>query len=238
VESGVAQGLWLLLDLDIEGGYWIGTYEERVQNLLRRLCGPGSVFYDVGTSLGFFSLAVARHVGEKGRVFGFEPEPENTRRFRQMVIRNRLQERATVVDAAAWSRSLDEVRFQSGGRQRTYGGVAAEGVGPVLADGEIRLVRSVSLDDFVAQGHPAPDVIKIDVEGGECEVLKGARHIFSQARPALICEVHHQQAAGWIADWLSEVDYAGEWYIPEESFPRLLLAQSPQRGWPQAALQS
>jgi FkbM family methyltransferase len=238
VESGLAQGLWLLLDLDVEGGYWIGTYEERVQNLLRRLCGPGSVFYDVGTSLGFFSLAVARQVGEKGRIFGFEPEAENTRRFRQMAIRNRLQERVTVVDAAAWSHTLAGVRFQSGGRQRTYGGVAADGVRPVLAEGGIRLVRSVSLDDFVAQGHPAPHVIKIDVEGGECEVLKGARQIFSQARPALICEVHHQQAVGWIADWLTEVDYAGEWYTPEESFPRLLFAHSLQRVWPQAALQS
>jgi len=237
-QGGLAQGLWLLLDLDIEGGYWIGTYEARVQDLLRRLCGPGSVFYDVGTSLGFFSLAVARQVGENGRVFGFEPEPENTRRFRQMVVRNGLQERVTVMDAAVWSHTLDEVCFQSGGRQKTYGGVVADGVRPVLAEGDTRLVRAVSLDDFVAKGHPAPHVIKIDVEGGEGEVLKGARQIFCQARPALICEVHHGQAAAWIADWLAEVNYTGDWHVPEESFPRLLFAQSPKRVWPQVALQS
>src|SRR5580692_5885339 len=85
VESGLAQGLWLLLHLDIEGGYWIGSYEPRVQNYLQRCCTPGSVFYDIGTSLGFFSLAVARRVGPQGKVFGFEPELENTRRLRQMI---------------------------------------------------------------------------------------------------------------------------------------------------------
>jgi FkbM family methyltransferase len=225
VETGLAQGLWLLLNLDVEGGYWIGTYEASVQDFLKRLCAPGSIFYDVGTSLGFFSLAAANRVGPEGKVFGFEPEPENSRRFRQMIVRNSLQDRVTVVDAAVWSHSSAEIAFEHGGRQRTYGGVVADGVRPVLAEGEKRLVRAVSLDDFVAQGHPAPNVIKIDVEGGECEVLKGARHIFSEANPTLICEVHHQEAGNWIADWLAEMEYFAEWHVPDELFPRLLFGE-------------
>jgi FkbM family methyltransferase len=236
VESGLAQGLWLLLDLDIEGGYWIGAYETKVQDRLRRLCAPGSVFYDVGTSLGFFSLAVAHRVGPQGKVFGFDPEPENTRRFRQMIVRNSFQDCVTVVDAAAWSYSRDEISFQRGGRQRTYGGVVADGVRPVLAEGEMRVVKAVSLDDFAGQGHPAPDVIKIDVEGAECEVLRGARQIFSRAKPALICEVHHSEAADWIANWLAEVKYVAEWHVPDELFPRLLFAEAAPPVSPQVAI--
>jgi hypothetical protein len=67
--------LWLQLHLDDEGGYWIGAYEPKVLDFLKRLCNPGSVFYDVGTSLGFFSLAVAKWIGPRGRVFSFEPSP-------------------------------------------------------------------------------------------------------------------------------------------------------------------
>ena len=234
VESGLAKGLWLLLDLDVEGGYWIGSYEAKVQEILMRLCGLGSCFYDVGTSLGFFSLAVGSRVGPGGCVFGFEPEPENARRLRQMAARNKLEERVTIVEEAVWSATVTEIPFQRGGRQNTYGGVVADGVTPILAKGEIRSVKAVSLDDFVADGHPAPNIIKIDVEGGECEVLKGARQVFLQHRPALVCEVHHEEASQWIATWLAEMNYAAEWHVPPELFPRLVFAQAASSTSPQA----
>jgi FkbM family methyltransferase len=96
-----------------------------------------------------------------------------------MNTRNNFQDCLTVVEAAAWSQSTPEIPFRHGGRQRTYGGVLADGVTPVLAEVEIRFVKAVSLDDFVGQGYPAPNVIKVDVEGGECEVLKGTQRIFS-----------------------------------------------------------
>lgn len=208
-----------------------------MQDLLRRLCIPRSVFYDVGTSLGFFSVAVGSHVGPEGHVFGFEPEPWNTHRFSQMILRNHLEDRVTVVAAAAWSRTRPEISFQRGGRQRTYGGVLADGITPVLVHGEIRLVRAVSLDDFVTEGHPAPDVIKIDVEGGECEVLKGARQVFLRHKPALICEVHHQEASNCIASWLAEMRYVAEWRVPDELYPRLLFAQATGSAPPQVAAQ-
>ena len=226
VESGLAQGLWLLLDLDVEGGYWIGAYEAPVQEYLKRFCPAGSVFYDVGTSLGFFSLAVGRRLGPGGKVFGFEPETENVRRFRQIIVRNNLEDRVTVVESAAWSHTAAAIRFRNGGRQRTYGGVEADGARPVLAEGDIRLVKAVSLDDFVGRGHPAPNVIKIDVEGGECEVLKGARQIFSRSRPVLICEVHQQESVDWIVNWLPEMEYVAQWHVPGEQFPRLLFAEA------------
>lgn len=226
VESGLAQGIWLRLNLDVEGGYWIGTYEARVQNLLKSLCAPGSIFYDIGANLGFFSFAVASQIGSSGKVFSFEPEPENGLRFREITVRNNLQDRVELVEAAVWSyTSSAGIPFRRGGRYRTYGGVLADGAAPVLAQGETRLVSTISLDDFIRGGHPAPDVLKVDVEGGECEVLKGGEELFSRARPSLICEVHREGAAKWIADWLAVKEYVPVWDIPEELFPRLLLAQ-------------
>jgi FkbM family methyltransferase len=225
VERGLAQGVWLRLRLFEEGSYWLGHHEVAVQELLERLCKPGFVFYDIGAHLGFFSFGVANCIGPNGRVFAFEPDPENCVRLQEMVIRNNLQSRVEVIATAAWSyTSSGGVRFRRAS-SKAHGGVLADGIAPVLADGEIQLVSAISLDDFLQKGHPCADVVKIDVEGGECEVLKGAEELFSRNRPALLCEVHHEKAAGWITEWLLRKGYTGEWRVPRELYPRLLLAQ-------------
>jgi FkbM family methyltransferase len=229
VESGLARGVWLHLKLKDEAGYWFGNYDARMQNLLKKFCLPGSVFYDIGSNLGFFSLAVAQATRPNGKVIGFEPEPENCVRFKEMVIRNDLQDRVELVEAAVWSyTSTAGVLFKRGVRPRAHGGILADGVSPVLAEGETVMVPSVSLDDFMRKGGPVPDVVKIDVEGGECEVLKGAAELFSRAKPILICEVHREEAAQWIAGWLARTGYSVEWHVPVEFYPRLVVAQAGQ----------
>ena len=227
VKSGLAQGIWLRLNVQKERGYWLGLHEEAVQQLLGRLCSPESTFYDIGAHLGFFSFGIAKSLGTKGKVFAFEPDPENCLRFKEMMARNNLYGRVDLVEAAVWSYTLPAgLPFQRGTGRKTLGGIRADGVRPVLADGEERRVPTISLDDFVRAGNPCPDVIKVDVEGGECEVLSGGRELFLQRKPVLICEVHHQQAAVWITDWVAANGYRATWQVPDESFPRLLVAQA------------
>jgi hypothetical protein len=67
-------------------------------------------------------------------------------------------------------------------------------------------------------------LVKIDVEGGEYEILCGGTKLFAKQRPLVIAEVHHQQAAEQITAWLSEYQYCAQWNIPNESFPRHLFA--------------
>jgi hypothetical protein len=85
-------------------------------------------------------------------------------------------------------------------------------------------VPAVTLDDFVAAGDPPPQLVKIDVEGGEYEVLLGGKELFANQRPLLIVEVHHQRAAEQITAWLDEYQYCAHWSIPKEQFPRHLFA--------------
>jgi len=227
VESGLAKGVWMRLRLFGEGSYWLGYHEAPVQELLRRFCKTGSVCYDIGAHLGFFSLGLANCVGPKGRVFAFEPDPDNWARLKEMVARNNLKDRIEAVEAAVWAYTCSAgVAFRRGS-SRAHGGVCADGVMPALADGEMRLVPTISLDDFVRKGNPIPNLVKIDVEGGECEVLKGGEGLFSQYRAVLLCEVHHEQAARWITNWLAAKGYTLEWRAPKESYPRLLLGQPP-----------
>lgn len=225
VESGLAEGLQLRLNPTLEGNYWLGYHEPDLQKNLRRLCRPGCVAYDVGAYIGFFSLAIARIAGPAGRVFAFEPDHRNCERIQEHAHRNSLSSSIRVVEAAAWSYSSPSLPFKLGGIRASYGGLAADGVVPVLADGETALVSTISLDAFAEQGNPLPDILKVDVEGGECEVLKGAARIFSQSRPALFCEVHRTESVEWITQYLAARGYVLEWRIPKGLFPRLLIGK-------------
>jgi hypothetical protein len=120
--------------------------------------------------------------------------------------------------------------FRRGKTRRSHGGVEADGYEPVLAGGTAIRTPSISLDDFIASNGPVPQLVKIDVEGGEYEVLRGGSNLFGRHRPLLIVEVHHRDALRQITRWLEAVRYCASWKIPEEEFPRLLLARPADPG--------
>jgi FkbM family methyltransferase len=171
------------------------------------------------------ALGAAQLVGDLGHVVAFDGDPENVERLRIHCARNGLQSRLRVVHAVVWSRSASEgIAFRRGTTAKSQGGVEADGTRPVLATGEIIAVPAITLDDFVAAVGPPPQLIKVDVEGGEYEVLRGGAKLFATQRPLIIAEVHHQQAAEQISAWLGAYQYRAHWNIPGEKFPRRLFA--------------
>jgi FkbM family methyltransferase len=229
VQTGLSQGMWMHLRLPTEESYWRGTHEPDVQNAISVALRPGIVIYDIGAHLGSIALGTARLVGDLGRVVAFEGDPENVLRLRDNSSRNGLEDRLQVVHAAVWSCTrTDGISFRRGRTVRSQGGVEANGNCPVLGSGEVVNVPAVTLDDFVAAGGPLPQLVKIDVEGGEYQVLRGGSSLFASQRPLIIAEVHHLQAAEQISAWLDEYRYCSQWNSPPEGFPRRLFA------WPTA----
>ena len=88
VEAGPAQGLWLELNPRTGQNYLRGGAELTVQKILAERLHPGMVFYDLGANIGLFTLLAARLVGDSGKVFSFEPDPENAARLRRNIQRN------------------------------------------------------------------------------------------------------------------------------------------------------
>ncbi|HEY4348635.1 MAG TPA: FkbM family methyltransferase, partial [Gaiellaceae bacterium] len=175
VLSGVARGARLELDLGLEKAYWIGHYEAESQAFLQAHLKPGDVVYDVGAHHGFFSVCAAR-LG--ATVVAFEPAAENVERIRRQARLNVA--RIEVVEAAVWD-SDSGVALHSGGSSSEW--TATEG----------GLVRSVTIDEFAATSRP-PDFVKIDAEGAESRVLRGATRVLERFRPTVLCECHGDPA--------------------------------------------
>jgi FkbM family methyltransferase len=183
----------------------------------------GGSFYDVGGHIGFISLIAARLVGKSGAVFTFEPDPENAGRIGEQVLRNGFFTQISVFPLAVWSRS-GTFRFQRAAELSSHNQGAVVGAGSEAADSGTIEVNALSLDEF-AESHRSPTLVKIDVEGGEVEVLRGAEQLLSKARPTLICEVHDRGSTEFIEAHLAEKQYSLRWLTRESGFPRHLLAE-------------
>jgi len=227
VQSGLSRGMWIRVRLPEEASYWRGRRERHAQDAIAAAVRPGSVVYDVGAHIGIVTLGVARLVGEEGRVVAFDGDPDNAAILRETCQLNHLEQSVRVVHAAVWSHTADKgILFRRGAKRLSHGGVETDKYHPALADGPAIQVSSITLDDFVASERNPPQLIKIDVEGGEYEVLRGGENLFRNQRPPIIVEVHHLQALDQINGWLQSFTYCARWDIPEEGFPRMLF------GWP------
>jgi FkbM family methyltransferase len=221
VQAGIGAGIWLSVNVAKEKNWWSGSHEEVVQQRLQECVRPGMVFYDVGAHIGFFTLAAAR-LGAV--VVAFEADPENAQRLRTHIEKNGFARDITPVEAAVWSHRQPKVLFRRG-LPLSQGGVSDAGTEPVLAkEGPTIEVDCVTLDDFVAAGGPAPHVIKVDVEGGEAQVLQGAVRSVLDFHPDLIIEVHHRAALAEVEEFLKQYSYAAQWHVPREGYPRQCFA--------------
>jgi FkbM family methyltransferase len=185
-EEGAARGLWFELNPRTGQPYLQGDVEPVVQEILTKRLGPGMVFYDLGANIGFFSLIVARIVGDRGHVFSFEPDPEVAARLRRNIERNDVSN-VTVIEAGLWSSSgkMNFVTADPASPDR--------GTGQFVNGDDARSTPRpcVALDDFVA-GARRPDAIKCDVEGAEIEALRGAEKLLRASQPWVLCETHSE----------------------------------------------
>lgn len=148
-------------------------------NAFRSVVRPGMVALDVGANVGAYSLLLGQWVGPAGKVFAFEPAPKPFNGLVRHVRLNHLERIIHPVPSAVG---------------------AARSTAPLLlasTAGESRLATSVegqdrtidvpvtSLDAFCAAEQIAPDFIKVDVEGAELDVLRGARETIRRGRGRL-----------------------------------------------------
>jgi FkbM family methyltransferase len=179
VRSGVGTGLRLPIHARSEKYYWTGLHERHVQSQLVELLRPGMVFWDVGAHIGFFSLVAGRLVTPNGSVEAFEPFPPNQIRLATSVQLNRTTN--ITVHPVALSACSGVAAFHPTGSSL---------MGSLIPQDRTSIthVKCMSADD-AAETIRRPDVVKIDAEGAEIEVIRGAQRLLTSARPRVLIEL-------------------------------------------------
>lgn len=170
---------------------------------------PGFTVVDVGGHHGLFSILFSRLVGEAGRVLTWEASPRNAEIFRGNLARNGCGNVTLTTHALGAARG--EVRFRANGGNTIVANAAVE----VASDSVMQVYR---LDDELPPGTRV-DLLKIDVEGSELAVLRGATALLAQ-RPIIDLEIHNflmADARGFVGGIFAILDTLGYQYsvLPE-----------------------
>lgn len=167
---------WIIGSSNIECA--LGSYEYEKRILFEKEVSKSSVVYDIGAHAGFYTLLASELVGG-GKVIAFEPVPRNLKYLKKHLEINRCNN-VMVIEAAVSDKS-DIAHFNEGPNSS---------MGHLSENGDLT-INTVSIDELVGNGKiPAPDYMKIDVEGAELLVLKGAKSILSDYSPKIFLATH------------------------------------------------
>jgi FkbM family methyltransferase len=196
IKSGPLEGLrWI----PSSGSRFIrGVFEPEKTAAIIDTIRAGDLILDIGAHVGYYTVLMSRLAGARGRVHAFEPRGINHAFLRKHVRINRCGN-VTLHRKAVGSR-VGPVMMET----RT-----GTGTGRVSESGNTR-VEMTSVDQLAASGAIAPPTfLKIDVEGGEVEVLEGAIETIRRQLPRIILATHGDELEARCAELLRPLDYAG-----------------------------
>jgi FkbM family methyltransferase len=170
--------------------YYEADYEPETFRFFRAHLKPGGTLLDIGAHIGLFAVVGARLVSPGGKVFSFEPTP-NTRSVLTEIVRlNGCSDVVEVRGEAVSNRRGKTVFYDTGEEISNANSLVHIDRGKTGID-----VDLISVDEFVKEKGIKPDCLKIDVEGAELDLLRGARETFTTMRPFARLGLHPQQIA-------------------------------------------
>jgi FkbM family methyltransferase len=181
-----------------------GEFAESENELMMELVKPGDVVIDVGANIGTVTLPLARRIQSHGKIYAFEPQRVIFQHLCANIALNGLLNVDARPAAVGASAGITNVPVLDTAVPANFGGVALSGSStseqvPVVAIDELKLNRCA--------------LIKIDVEGMEAEVLRGAAQTVAQLRPAIYFEAKPSASTSWCIAWLLEHNYRLYWHF-------------------------
>lgn len=187
-----ADGMRLWVPSEWEAAIF-ASHEEPARGLLTDLVRPGSVAYDIGANIGFYSVLLARLVGPTGRVIAVEANPLCVYFLRANLEANGIAN-CTILPAALLNEEA-QVPFTINYGNCHLGLTARSGFYGGKIGHEVH-VEGHALDALIAAlDLPGPDFVKMDIEGGEGPAVEGMRGAIVRHRPSILVEIHGRAAA-------------------------------------------
>lgn len=169
----------------------LSSQEERTTLFLIKNLRDDDVFFDIGGHYGFFTI-LADWIIRRGEIHVFEPSPNNVFFLSQSVARARAKVFLNPVALGAKEGNIDFYDGYAEGR----GGSSSmiKGISEKMTPSAEKIVVSCTTLDAYIRTHRAPRIIKVDVEGAESDIVKGARTLLAKKGILLIVEVWREPA--------------------------------------------
>lgn len=203
VDAGPAKGLVYPVVLPADKGVWTGTYELDFVERLAASVKPGDVCFDVGGWRGYCAGVMA--CSGAARTIVFEPLEANAMRIGRLIELN-----------PGLSITLQPVAVGDNDGCATFHLMPDMSMGKLgespfqpaaVPSGQVS-VSLVTLDTFCdTNGIDTVNVIKVDTEGAEMLVLRGAERLLRRCRPHLFVEAHSRELASGVTDFLRPLGY-------------------------------
>lgn len=181
--------------------------KDDAHDVLFRMCNEGNVVFDVGTNIGSVLMNIAKRVGVNGKVFGFEPDPTNYQRCMSNLNLN------TFKNINVLHSGLGEKKSNGYLKVGVKDNRGMNRVEKNKSDNSVNIALT-TMDDFVSENNiKRLDLIKMDVEGYEYNVLKGAQKTIAFLRPKMFIEINddllrmQETSAKSVISMLCELNY-------------------------------
>jgi FkbM family methyltransferase len=186
---------WLAEHSALDCALLAGDFEGSELHFVGRFLQPGMTVLDVGAHHGLYTLLASKKVGPAGKVIAFEPSARERKRL-QRHVRLNFSSNVRIEPCGLGSRHSQEQLFVVEGAEDWCNSLRPPAVG---ASTRSESVNILPLDDYLAQSHIARvDFWKLDVEGAELEILKGATLLLNRPfRPAILAEVQDIRTEPW-----------------------------------------
>lgn len=219
--SGPLAGFRMRVDWKNHRSFAYGNWEPEVVDVISRCVSTGMTALDLGAQSGFYSLLLSRLVGPSGTVVAFEPLPANYRVLLENIELNGLNNITARPEAVTEAPGTMEFEVPGSDSNLIAGPLLPDDARPMV------LVPTISLDALAREIGPRIDFIKIDVEGAENQVLRGAASVLNSCRPTMLIELHNMDGKSRTHDVVTElieVGYRIEW-LGELSWTSHILAR-------------
>ena len=156
-----------------------GVYEPFETELVRRELKPGDVVLDLGANIGYYTLLCAKLVGQAGKVFAFEPDPDNFAILERNVELNEYENVVAVQAAVSNSSGTASLHLASEnkGDHRLYG---SQDDRPTIE------VETLRLDEYLSDYSGPIDFVKVDIQGAEGMALEGMHETLLRTKPRIL----------------------------------------------------
>jgi FkbM family methyltransferase len=191
--------------------FFFGCFEKNTTECLKTLVQPGMTVLDIGANIGCHVLPMARRVGDKGRVIAFEPMNWARKKLVKNIGLNDFTNIVVENSALSDRNGSESIRFRSNW--------PLDNAHQPEACIE-QMIQFVKLDDYIEANQLAVDLIKLDVDGFEFKVFRGAERLLKSQKPVILTELGHttDRVGDSLAEMVRFLDNLGYLFFDEKDF--------------------